>query len=72
MKKKSSIPVEIFTDGSHDNGNKIGGYGIVLLFKGNVKKIVSSPYKNTSIFKMELKAIICALEIVEPGYDIYI
>ena len=75
MKKKSKIPVELFTDGAYDRGNKRGGnggYGVVLLFGSRVKKIISSPYKRTSIFRMEIKAIIRALEEVGPGYDIYI
>jgi len=75
MKKKSKIPVELFTDGSYDQGNRFGGnggYGVVMLFGGRTKKIISSPYKKTSIFRMEIKAIIRALEEVKPGYSIYI
>ena len=72
MKNKSNIPVEIFTDGSVDRLNDNGGYGVLLLFGYKQRKIKSIPYKKTSIYRMELKAIIRALEEVSPGYDIYI
>ena len=62
-------PIEIFTDGSHLT---FGGYGIILLFGNKTKPIVSKTYHKSSIIRMEIKAIIHALEVVKPGYDIYV
>ncbi len=59
-------PVEVYTDGNPN------AYGIVMLYGENTKKIKSDYYSQSSVDRMELKGIIHALEVLEPGYDIYI
>lgn len=74
MKKRSQKPVEIYCDGSaqiHGNG-KNGGYGVVLLFGQKKKELKSRAYYGTTISRMEIKAIIHALEHLKPGFDIYL
>lgn len=74
MKKRSQKPVEVYCDGSaamSDSRNP-GGYGIVLLFGSKKKEIKSKAYHGTSISRMEMKAIIHALEHLKPGYDLYV
>lgn len=72
MKKRAQRPVEIYSDGSVDLHKKFGGYGIIMLFGSKVKKIKSNGYHSTTIARMELKAIIHALEQIKPGFDIYL
>jgi len=66
---KIKKPVEIFTDGS---SSKNSGFGIVMLFGVKQKNIVSNTYSKSTSIRMEIKAIIHALELVKPNYDIYI
>lgn len=63
-------PVEVYCDGSAYS--KFGGYGIVLIFGDKYKEIKSKPYKDTTIARMEMKAIIRALESIKPGHSIYL
>lgn len=75
MKNKSRVPVEIYTDGSCNQSSGRGfngGYGIVQVFGDRHKTIKSNTYSKTTIYKMELKAIIKALEETKPGFDIYL
>ncbi len=67
-------PVEIFCDGSYAKykGEKIGGYSTIMLFGDKIKENASRSYKETTILRMEMKAIISGLESVKPGFDIYI
>ena len=74
MKKRSQRPVEIYCDGSSAITHKLkpGGYGIVFLFGDKKKEFKSRAYRDTTISRMEIKAIIHALEHLKPGYDIYV
>jgi len=72
MKKRSQRPVEVYCDGSASIQNNNGGYGIVMLFGSKKKEIKSSAYHGTTISRMELKAVIRALEDLKPGYDLYV
>ncbi len=54
-------PIQIFTDGSARGNPGPGGYGIVLKFNGKEKEI-SGGFKLTTNNRMELLALIIALE----------
>jgi len=63
--------IQVYTDGSCVDTT--GGYGIVMFFKGRMKKFQSNSYKDTTNNRMELKAVIKALDKIDHGYyiDIY-
>jgi len=69
--------VSIYTDGSADNSKGFGSYGFVAVFvnkgKNHIKKHSSGKYVDTTSNRMELKAIIKALEEAKTGFkfDIY-
>tara|TARA_B100000212_G_C27283286_1_gene494027 strand:- start:43 stop:498 length:456 start_codon:yes stop_codon:yes gene_type:complete len=56
--------IKIYTDGSSRGNPGPGGYGIVLLYKDNRKEI-SQGYKLTTNNRMELTAVIKALEAIK-------
>lgn len=66
--------VTIYTDGSADNSAKIGGYGLVITAKHKgkniMKKIHSKRYLDTTSNRMEMKAILKALQMVDAGHKI--
>lgn len=53
--------IEIFTDGAAKNNPGKGGYGIIMKFRDKVKEI-SGGYRLTTNNRMELLAVIVALE----------
>jgi len=53
--------IKIYTDGSAKGNPGNGGYGVVLKFKGKEKEI-SQGYRMTTNNRMELMAVIVALE----------
>tara|TARA_B100001057_G_C22869359_1_gene958072 strand:+ start:523 stop:999 length:477 start_codon:yes stop_codon:yes gene_type:complete len=53
--------IEIYTDGSSRGNPGPGGYGIVLSYKGNEKEI-SQGFRKTTNNRMELLAVIVAIE----------
>jgi ribonuclease HI len=60
----------IYTDGSAStHGPKAGGYAAIILKNGEFEKIVTGGWANTTIGKMEMHAIIAALEYIRklPG-----
>lgn len=57
---KDIEPIFIWTDGSCNRQNKLGGIGIYMKYK-NKEKYIRIGYKNTKIGRCELKAIIVAL-----------
>lgn len=57
-----SIPVTIYTDGSALGNPGPGGYGVVLLAAGGLRKELSGGYKLTTNNRMELTAVIRGLE----------
>ena len=57
-------PIVIYTDGSALRNPGPGGYGIVLAFKNQYKEI-SQGYRYTTNNRMELLAIIVALEMLK-------
>ena len=56
--------IKIYTDGSSRGNPGPGGYGIVLLYKDNRKEI-SQGYKLTTNNRMELRAVIKALQSIK-------
>jgi len=64
--------VSIYTDGSSRGNPGPGGYGVVLIW-GNIKKELSKGYRRTTNNRMELMAVIAALEALKkPGLDLTI
>ena len=58
--------IEIFTDGSAKGNPGNGGYGIVMRFNG-VTKEVAQGYRMTTNNRMELLAVIVALELLKTN-----
>jgi ribonuclease HI len=56
--------VIVYTDGSSRGNPGPGGYGAILIW-GNVKKELSQGYKRTTNNRMELMAVIAALEALK-------
>lgn len=56
--------IEIYTDGSAKGNPGPGGYGVILRFQGREKEI-SQGYKLTTNNRMELLAVIVALEALK-------
>jgi ribonuclease HI len=56
--------IKIFTDGSSRGNPGPGGYGVVMLYKDNRKEL-SQGYKTTTNNRMELTAVIKALEAIK-------
>lgn len=59
--KKAVLKVEIYTDGSAKGNPGPGGYGVVMRFQG-IEKELSCGYRMTTNNRMELLAVITALE----------
>ena len=53
--------IEIYTDGSSRGNPGPGGYGVVMSYKGNEKEI-SQGFRKTTNNRMELLAVIVAIE----------
>ena len=56
-----SYQVHIYTDGAAKGNPGPGGYGIVMSYKGNEKEI-SQGFRKTTNNRMELLAVIVAIE----------
>jgi len=64
--------VEIYTDGSARGNPGRGGYGIILKY-GSKEKELSQGYRLTTNNRMELLAVIVALEtLTRPGLDVVV
>jgi ribonuclease HI len=64
--------ITIYTDGASRGNPGPGGYGIVLIYKQHRKEI-SAGYRLTTNNRMELLAVITALEALkEPGHEVVI
>lgn len=67
---KERKKIEIYTDGAARGNPGPGGYGIVLKY-GNHRKEISGGFKHTTNNRMELLAVIIALEQLKyPGSDV--
>jgi len=66
------MEVRIFTDGSSLGNPGPGGFGIVMLF-GTRRKEISKGFKKTTNNRMELMAVLVALELLKSNkYNIHI
>lgn len=64
--------ITIYTDGAARGNPGPGGYGIVLM-SGDYRKEISAGYKHTTNNRMELLAVIVALETLKiPGSEVTI
>jgi len=57
-------PIQIYTDGAARGNPGPGGYGVILL-SGKHRKELSQGYRNTTNNRMELMAVIAALEALK-------
>ena len=63
--------VFVWTDGSANNRtHENGGYGAVMKFNGYTQKIYKGSYLETTSARMEIKAMIHALECIRSDYNI--
>ena len=62
------MSIEIYTDGSARGNPGKGGYGIVLLYKGRRKEI-SEGFRLTTNNRMELLAVIVAIEAIKKDLE---
>ena len=58
--------IEIFTDGAAKGNPGPGGFGVVMRFQGKVREI-SQGYRRTTNNRMELLAVIVALEALKTN-----
>jgi ribonuclease HI len=66
------MPIEIFTDGAAQGNPGPGGYGIILR-SGSHYKELSGGFKHTTNNRMELMAVIVALEeLKKPGSNVVV
>lgn len=64
--------IEIFTDGAAQGNPGRGGYGIVMRYGKHVKEF-SQGYRHTTNNRMELLAVIVALEnLTKPGLEVLV
>ncbi|MCI0469984.1 MAG: ribonuclease HI [Nitrospirae bacterium] len=64
MQKKESPFVEIYADGACSGNPGVGGFGAILRF-GSREKVISGCDKMTTNNRMELLAVISALEVLK-------
>ena len=57
----------IYTDGSCNNKNGLGGIGIFMKY-GTSENKISKPYTNTTNNRMELSAVMEALKLISPKF----
>jgi ribonuclease HI len=59
--------ITIFTDGScfAKHAEKLGGIGIYIIYDDNTEEFLSKGYKNTSIARMEMTAILEAMKHIK-------
>lgn len=57
------MPITLYTDGSCEEPNKRGGYGIVIIFNDGLKMYHCGKEMITTNNKMELKAVIESLKL---------
>ncbi len=59
-------PVKIYTDGAARGNPGPGGYGVMMIW-GKLKKELSAGYRLTTNNRMELMAVIAALEALKKN-----
>ena len=71
MENKKQKNVEIYTDGACSGNPGPGGYAAILIYN-NVEKEISDGEPNTTNNKMEMLAVIKALEILKEPCNVTI
>lgn len=61
--------LDIYTDGACSGNPGVGGYGVVMLYKG-ARKEISEGYKKTTNNRMETLAVIKALEALKEPCEV--
>ena len=56
--------IQIYTDGSCKKNPGPGGYAAIIIFDDKTEKIIKGANKNTTNNRMEMNAVICALEYI--------
>ena len=70
MAKTKGI-IQVYTDGSYNQYKGVGGYGAVIFMNNRMKKFSSAvSYVDTSVHRMEVRAILAVLKRIKPGYSI--
>jgi ribonuclease HI len=69
MRYKNMKKIDIYTDGACSGNPGKGGYGIVLLYNGHRKEI-SCGYRLTTNNRMEMLAVITALEALKEPCEV--
>lgn len=64
--------ITCYTDGSCNNRTGVGGIGIVLRAGEHKRNYFEGSYKNTTSARMEIIAVIRALELCQPGWHVII
>lgn len=63
--------VYVWTDGSANNKtHSKGGYGVIMKYNGHTRKYSKGSYLETTSARMEIKAMIDALDVIRPQYNI--
>ncbi len=68
----ASSPVKIYTDGACAGNPGPGGYAALIICQGDLRKKVSGGEKSTTNNRMEMKAVIEALKLIEEGNEVII
>lgn len=65
--------IRIYTDGSYKPTTNQGGYGVVITENNSIQKILYYGYKNTTNNRMELLAVLTALQYFDKPteFEIY-
>ena len=64
ISNNTKVSLNIWTDGSCDRISKLGGIGVYIRY-GEKEKKIGIGYNNTTIGRMEIKAVIVALSMVK-------
>jgi ribonuclease HI len=57
------MKITAYTDGSAiTNGERLGGYGIYIIYEDGIEEYLNKGYKNTTISRMEMKAILFCIK----------
>ena len=59
----------IYTDGSYQDSIKAGGYAAIIIYEGNIVKKLYQGYKNTTNNRMELMAVLAALQYFDDSSE---
>ncbi len=65
--------IKVYTDGSYKSSTDQGGYGVVITENDSIQKILYYGYKNTTNNRMELLAVLTALQYFTTSttFEIY-